>query len=339
MNHSITLIILLSVLFAGCTDLILEPNESNNNVDDFEITWEAVNSIYPLLDYKEIDWDSIYNIYSLRVAQTKGDEIQELVFNLLKELRDPHVTIISNGGGFIRPYTAPRLLRDKDLYDPLIVRKYFNKELKLAINNTIEYEIFENNIGYIYISNFNNQWLMEEFDKVIDYIKNTKGLIIDVRQNTGGNSKNFKRVIGRFIESSIEIPANYSKGEIPFDESPILPHDGFIYKNSIVVLINGASISAGEVFPEILKQLPNVTAIGDTTAGGGANDVDWENIQGEFTLFCSIIIRISTIYVLRYDGVPIEWNGVLPDIRIEHTKDDIKQGRDKQLEYAIQYLK
>lgn len=338
MNNIIILIILLSILFAGCTDLIVEPKESKNNVDDFEITWEAVNSIYPLLDYKGIDWDSIYTIYSLHASQAKGDEIQELIFDLLKELRDPHVTIISNGGGFIRPYTAPRLLRDKDLYSPLIVRNYFNKELKLAINNTIEYEILENNKGYIYISNFNNQWLMEDFDKVLDYVKNTKGLIIDIRQNTGGNSKNFKRVIGRFIESPLEIPANYSKGGIPFDESSILPHEGFIYKNPIVVLINGASISAGEVFPEILKQLPNVTAIGDTTAGGGANDVDWENIQGEYTLFCSMTIRISTIYVLRYDSVPIEWNGVLPDIRIENTKDDINQGRDKQLEYAIQYL-
>jgi len=43
--------------------------------------------------------------------------------------------------------------------------------------------------------------------------------------------------------------------------------------------------------------------------------------------------------VLRYDGEPIEWNGVLPDIRVPQSKEDIDQGRDKQLEYAIELLR
>jgi C-terminal processing protease CtpA/Prc len=56
-------------------------------------------------------------------------------------------------------------------------------------------------------------------------------------------------------------------------------------------------------------------------------------------LACGFTIRVSTVYVTRYDGVPIEWNGVLPDIRISHSKEDIDQGRDKQLEYAIGLLR
>ncbi len=81
-----------------------------------------------------------------------------------------------------------------------------------------------------------------------------------------------------------------------------------------------------------------VTVIGDTTAGAGANDYTDENIKGEFKLFCGFTIRISTVYVTRNDGLPIEWNGVLPDIRVPQTAEDIKNGIDKQLEYSIQLL-
>ena len=41
----------------------------------------------------------------------------------------------------------------------------------------------------------------------------------------------------------------------------------------------------------------------------------------------------------RYDGLPWEWLGIPPDIRVEQTETDILAGRDKQLEYAIEMLK
>ena len=36
------------------------------------------------------------------------------------------------------------------------------------------------------------------------------------------------------------------------------------------------------MFPELMKQLPNVAVVGDTTTGAGANNYTEENIQGEF---------------------------------------------------------
>jgi len=82
-----------------------------------------------------------------------------------------------------------------------------------------------------------------------------------------------------------------------------------------------------ELFPEVMKQLSNVTIVGDTTLGGGCNDVT-EDIQGDYWLPSIKYIHIGTTYVLRYDGVPIEWSGELPDIRVPQTKEDIDQGMD-----------
>ncbi|MBN2396699.1 MAG: hypothetical protein JXC36_09630 [Candidatus Atribacteria bacterium] len=72
--------------------------------------------------------------------------------------------------------------------------------------------------------------------------------------------------------------------------------------------------------------------------GAGCTDVA-DDIQGDYWLPNGKYIHIGTTYVLRYDGVPIEWNGVLPDIRAPQTKEDIDHGRDKQLEYAIGLLR
>ena len=141
-----SLLILVLTAFITCTDLIVNNPEANNNIKDFETAWNAVNSVYPLLEYKNIDWDSIYAVYRPLSEQSRGDEIQKLIYDLLKELKDFHVLIISNGGGQIIPYISPRILRDKDVTNPLLVRKYFDRELKLACRNSVEYEIIKNNI-------------------------------------------------------------------------------------------------------------------------------------------------------------------------------------------------
>ena len=110
------------------------------------------------------------------------------------------------------------------------------------------------------------------------------------------------------------------------------------YPNSVVLCISGASMSTTELFPQMMKQLSNHTVVGDTTLGAGCNDLA-DDIQGDYWLPSGKYIHIGTTYVLRYDGVPKEWNGVLPDIRITQSKEDIDQGRDKQLEYAIELLR
>jgi len=141
------------------------------------------------------------------------------------------------------------------------------------------------------------------------------------------------------MTTSLEKPELHILEEIM--PSPFQPSASeYTYTKPVVVLINGLTISAGESTAEILKQLPNVIAVGDTTSGGGGCASD-HTIQaiGEFRLPHRLIIFVPTGYFKRYDGSHLEWNGVSPDIRVEQTETDIKNGKDKQLEYAISFLK
>jgi carboxyl-terminal processing protease len=327
-------ILLLLSLQLTCTDLFVTSPESNLNVQDFEAAWNRINDVYPYLEFKKINWDSIHSIYQSRFESARGDEFYLVFRDFLAELKDGHVYYRTKGGGEVYPYYPKRHFKDRHAYSPFVVRKYFDKELRLTESKSVEYEILPDNIGYAFLSNFHEDYLVNEFPKVLDFLKDTRGLILDIRQKRGGDTKNIETVISRFLSEPLERNDMYMYGE-KLDLPPYQPEGPFTYTNPVVVLINGSTFSAGEFTTEILKQLPQVTAVGDTTGGGSVGGGD----ESLYYLPSGKSINIGFIDIRRYDGLPWEWLGVAPDVRIEQTEADIKAGRDKQLEYAIELLK
>jgi hypothetical protein len=330
-------IVLIVTLVIGCSDLFITSPDTSINIKDFETAWNAVNNVYPLLEYKKINWNDVYSKYHDKVYNSTED-FSKILFEMMRELKDPHVIVNNKGMGLIIPYPGVRLQRDFDAFSPILVRKYFDKELKYACRKKVEYEILNGNIGYIRVATFNEEGLMDDFDFVLDQMLNTKGLIIDVRKNNGGKLENVNKIVGRFISQQMPNLKGYRKNNILIDIDPIMPiTNKTIYNKPVVVLINGSTLSSGELFAEYIRQLNFVTLIGDTTNGAACSD-NYEEIEGDYILPSGRYIKIGNSYVLSYDGIPIEWNGVPPDIRIPQTKSDINAGRDKQLEYAIELL-
>jgi hypothetical protein len=338
-NYFIISLLFIQIFFlAGCTKVLIEPSDSDFVLEDFEMAWNAVNDVYPCLEFKDIDWDRIYLIYRERAMHAKGDDTYQIIFDLLRELKDPHVGLINPGGGMIMPYPGPRWLKDLEAYDQLLVWKYFDKPLEFACQDKVEYGILDGNIGYIHFSNFNDPDAMSGFGGVLDRMNSTRGLILDIRRNTGGWTTNLRDVISKFISDSLSFMKGYTKGDIEYILPAVQPDKSVVpYPNPIVILMNGATISAGELFAEIMNQLPNVTLVGDTTDGAGCNDAA-EGIEGDYILPSGIRVHVGTTYAMRYDGVPLELNGVLPEILLSQTREDLESGHDKQLEFAMELL-
>jgi hypothetical protein len=330
------LFISLVILFTGCGEMIVKPVNSNLNVEDFNSAWQRVNNVYPYLEFKKINWDSIYLVYKPRAEQAKGDEIYSVLIDMMGELKDMHVEVGTEGGRLVETYQAPRWLRDKYSYNPIVVRNYFDKELKVTGEGNIEYEIIPGNIGYIYIGSFNVENLKDPFYKALNYVKDTKALILDIRHNNGGATQHAETIASRFITSSLEKPKSYLLGELILS-TPITPQGSFQYVNPVVVLINGVCISAADYFPEVMKQISTVTVVGDTTAGASAGAT--LEVPAQYELPSGKKIFVGTLDLRRYDGLPWEWIGVAPDILVEQTREDLANGKDKQLEYAIRFLK
>lgn len=333
----IKLSILISsvIIFTDCENIIVNQAESNFNVEDFEAAWARVNTVYPYLDYKQINWDSLYTVYKPQAEQAKGDENFAVLIKMLGELKDMHIHVKTIGGQPISTYYAPRWVKDKFAFDPIVVRNYFDRKLSITGDGRIEYGIIPGNIGYIYMATFDDNYLQNYFSEALNYVKDTKALILDIRHNNGGSYQNLVAVVSRFITSPLEKPEYYLLGElIPLP--PFEPQGSFQYINPIVVLINGVCYSTGDIFPEVMSQISTVTLVGDTTGGGSSGSTS--AAPAEYRLPSGKIIFVGTTDWRRYDGLPYEWIGVPPDILVQQTKEDIKNGIDKQLEFAIAML-
>lgn len=332
----LTILVYTIIIITGCEDIFVHQADSNLNVEDFEAAWNRVNNVYPYLEYKQINWDSIYVLYRPKAVKAKGDEIYSVLIEMLGELKDMHVHVITNGGNSINTYLAPRWVKDKYSYNPTVVRNCFNDELIVTGEGRIEYGIIPGNIGYIYMATFDDDYLLNYFSEALGYIKNSDALVLDIRHNNGGSYQNLVAVVSRFITSPLEKPNFYVMGElIPLP--PFEPQGSFQYVKPVIVLINGVCYSTGDIFPEVMKQISTVILVGDTTGGGSSGSTS--SAPAEYTLPSGKKIFVGTTDWRRYDGLPYEWIGVPPDILVQQSKEDIENGRDKQLEYAIHRLK
>jgi hypothetical protein len=323
------------ILFSGCENMFVSPADSNMNIEDFEAAWARVDEVYPYLGYKHINWDSIYTVYRPRAEQAQGDEIFTVLFDMLGVLKDRHIYIKTRGGDAVNTWQPQRWLKDKFSFDPVVVRNYFDEKLIVTGEGRIEYGIIDGNIGYIYLATFDKDYIQNYFSEALNYVRDTRSLILDIRHNNGGSYQNLVAAVSRFVTEPLEKPAFYVLGElIPLP--PFLPEGYFQYSKPVVVLINGVCYSTGDIFPEVMKQIPTVTLVGDTTGGGSAGSTS--SAPAEYTLPSGKKIFVGTTDWRRYDGLPLEWIGVAPDILVQQTREDIENGRDLQLEYAINML-
>ena len=273
----------------------------------------------------KINWDSICLAYQPLVEKAKGDEIDRVFVEMLSNLKDGHTIFISRGASYAT-YTNPHWAKDCYAYSPEVVNNYFSKKLKVV--GKIEYEISDQNIAYLHLADFMDGNWMKDFDNALNYFSNTKGLIFDLRHNMGGSVEMILELVRRFVDKEM-IYYIYSKNAPPV-ENHIIPSSNK-YTKKVVILINGCSASGAEDTPAFLEQLSNVTLIGDSTMGIDGNTNDYNLPSGKI---------LSTIIEYQlYKDKHFQCIGVTPNILIPQTENDIKQGRDKQLEYAFEFLK
>jgi len=325
--YILPVIISLMVLFA-CSK---SDDLSEYKLQDLKATWLKVKDVYPYLEYKNINWDSLYYAYKPMVEESQGNDYIELIYQMLCELKDGHVGIkLKNGAEW--GYSTARQIKDKNAFDLTITQLYLDNNFSWIADNIVGHATINNKIEYLYIKSFMgwNESLVNALTDTLSRYENFSDLlIIDVRHNGGGNSLYADKIISHLLSDSLKTPGRYYLKQY-YDGIYIVSNPPKFDKK-IVVLTNGKSFSSTEHFVMNIQQIDNCTIIGDTTGGGSGN-------PKYYALPSGIMIRVSTTNYLKYDGKPIEWNGIVPDILIPQTEADIINKTDKQIEYAIEYL-
>ena len=198
----------------------------------------------------------------------------------------------------------------------------------IVVVETVGWEMMEN-IAYISISQFNED-TSAEFDSYIDeiLIKDPDGIIIDLRNNSGGYLDDTEEIASRFIDKGDIIVIESYKNNQEVHKSRGGQKFGGI---PVVVLINEWSASASEILAGTLRDNGKAKLVGEKTFGKGLVQIMEDLKDGS-------AIKISVSRWLTPNGVDINKNGIEPDFEVEFTEDDYINERDPQLEKAMEIL-
>lgn len=309
----------------------------NTFQNNYKAFWNDFKINYPAFQINNINWDSVYSVnYSKINSSTSDYEFFKILNSSFLALKDAHSGIISSKYGHTDYYSSFIQSKPDNFSGKYFVQnKYLPLSTQTTINNNIFYGLVRNtNIGYIYIGSFgckkDDYFFIDGF---IKQFKDTKGIIIDIRQNEGGNEVFAQIVASRFTNKSATY--RYSKfrnGPKPSDlsnsEFILEPGGDNKYLKTIVLLTNRHTFSAAEDFTLMLRSLPNVIHIGDTTFGGVATCPIVKTLPNGWTY------RMSRAMECDINNKPIK-GGIIPNISIQIRKADLDKGVDSIIEKAI----
>lgn len=335
MKHLNILFLLIGLLSA--TSCIREDMSGNTPEANFESLWKIIDEQYCFLDYKKqeygLDWNQVHETYAKRITPSMGWEaLFEVLSEMVAELRDGHVNLTSSlASSQYRQWFDSYPRNFSDSIQSIYLKKDYNQSSGLT------YQILENNIGYIYCSSFSNGIGDGNLDQTLNRLAICDGLIIDVRNNGGGNLTTAQKLAARFTNQKTLVgymTHKTGKGHSDFSNPyPVYiePSNGIRWQKRAVVLTNRRSFSATNDFVNSMKQFPLITIVGDKTGGGSGLPFTSE-------IPCGWSIRFSASPMLDPQMNQIEF-GITPDVKVDMTSEDMQKGKDTMIEYACKLLK
>ncbi len=204
---------------------------------------------------------------------------------------------------------------------------------KTIISPNIDYQLLDNNIGYLMVSTF-SKTLAQQVKNALEEMESAgmQSLIIDLRDNTGGYLDAAEEVANMFLEKNQTIYSlNYKNNITNYKDKT---EEKRTY--DIVVILNGNSASASEILAAALKESYGAKIVGEKSFGKG-------KVQQTMPLEDGSMIKYTSARWLTPNGICIDKIGIIPDYPVSNEEKLDENGNlieiiDHQLEQAVKVL-
>ena len=337
MKRLIQLFLYLVLPAMLCYSCIREELPDNTPTNNFEQLWRIIDTQYCFHDYKTaqgcLPWNDVYNKYRPQINDgMTQDQLFEVLCDMLSELRDGHVNLYSASdvGRYWSWYEDYPKNFSADVQDC-----YLGTDYRIAAG--IKYKILDDNIGYMYYESFSSAIGDGNLSEILDYFRLCNGLIVDVRNNSGGTLTyaervaqrftNEKRLVGYIAHKTGAGHNDFSSPEAEYIE----PSDGIRWQKKAVVLTNRACYSATNTFVRDMRECPLVTIMGDRTGGGSGLPFSSELPNGWAVRFSACPMYDAAMNQIEF--------GIEPDTCVSMKKEDLARNKDTLIETAREFLK
>ena len=193
----------------------------------------------------------------------------------------------------------------------------------------VESKRLANDIGYIRFNRFDPA-LLDRLLAAVDEQTDAAGLIIDIRGNDGGFFDVRKALLEKLVRERMLFVRQESRRGV--DETYLEPAAKAYGGGPVVVLVDEFSASSSEEFAGGLQAIGRAAIVGKRTPGKVLIADVKQLPNGATFVYPVAVTRLA-------NGTVLEGRGVIPDIEVALDRALLLQGRDSQLEAAINYLK
>ncbi|WP_462171047.1 serine hydrolase [Pseudoalteromonas xiamenensis] len=328
--------------------------------DTREVNWQTQYDTYRPLVNDSMNDEALFQVLSELVAP-----LQDAHVNIINESKALY---------FNRPKDNPfsrtvrgmmfASLRDGEVLDPSEIESELN-QLYAQISTsymtpssakrfpsdpqdepTVLWGITPDNVGIITINNmmsYASDTMSEEatlaaanslFDTIMTQLAQTKGIIVDVRNNQGGYDSVSLAIAQRFNQTDHAV--FYKQAKTKTGTGDLLERKlngrSDAYTNPVYLLTSEVTVSAGEIFVIAMRSLPQVTQVGKETSGA-LSDLKFFDIPNDWS------ITLSNEVYWTSDNQYFEKTGIPPAVSIPaFSVDDLKMGRFQTYDYALKAL-
>ncbi|MCK0158201.1 S41 family peptidase [Cellulophaga sp. F20128] len=333
--------------------------QTNDPEVNFQYFWDIFNDYYAFFELRNVNWQDKLALKTTVNPNTLYDVLERMIL----PLQDGHVSIVnedldinSNRAHLLEIInsnlspndhieTTDALISILNQRISFINSTYLNNATNSDSNGNMVWGLLTEDVGYFNVISMEGYAAIDKELSTVDDLMteimqdvaaaNVDKLVIDLRFNTGGHDGVSLEIASRFVTSTRNVFTKKAKIKNGFTDKQtisLVPKGDYQFTGDIVLLTSPVTASAAEIFVLCLKDLPNVTIVGQNTNGAFSEILTHRLPNGTFIGLSNQIYADNAGNVFEGIGIgPVQEENEIPFLSSPDFINSIDSGIERSL--------